>query len=150
MRPMSKGLLAGAVGTVALDLAGYGDMLLRGRSPSDLPAQVAGGLADRAGVGLGEGVKRSGRAGAIGAMLGYLNGLGLGCAYGLWQHRGGSPPLWTAGSLLALAAMAGSDLPATALRLTAPASWPPMAWVSDLVPHLAYGVTTAAVFEALG
>ncbi|MEU2880895.1 hypothetical protein ABZ651_32805, partial [Streptomyces sp. NPDC007070] len=41
MHSISKGLLAGAVGTLALDVVTYGDMLLRGRPSSGIPAQVA-------------------------------------------------------------------------------------------------------------
>jgi hypothetical protein len=58
-------------------------------------------------------------------------------------------PVWAAGPLLGAAAMAGSDVPATALRVTDPTSWDPRSWVSDLVPHLVYGVTTASVYRAL-
>jgi hypothetical protein len=35
----TKGLVAGAAGTVALNLTTYGDMLLRDRGPSDVPTQ---------------------------------------------------------------------------------------------------------------
>jgi hypothetical protein len=45
--------------------------------------------------------------------------------------------------------MAASDLPATALGLTDPRSWGAAGWVSDLLPHLAYGIATATVYEAL-
>jgi hypothetical protein len=43
--------------------------------------------------------------------------------------------------------MAASDLPATALGLTDPRSWGAAGWMSDLLPHLAYGIVT--VYEAL-
>ncbi|MEV6025896.1 hypothetical protein [Streptomyces sp. NPDC052036] len=149
MHPVTKGLLAGAVGTVVLDLVGYGDMLPRGRPSSDVPAEVADRLAERTGVALGDGETRSSRDQAVGALLGYVIGLGIGGAYGLWRYRAGPPSLWTSGPLLGAAAMAGSDLPATALKVTDPASWPLTSWVSDAVPHLAYGLTTASVYEAL-
>ncbi|MGW5482475.1 hypothetical protein [Streptomyces sp. NPDC004008] len=149
MRPVTKGLLAGAAGTVALNLVGYGDMLLRGRPSSDVPAEIADRLAERTGVALGDAEARSSREQAVGALLGYVIGLGIGGAYGLWRCRAGPPSLWTAGPLLGAAAMAGSDLPATVLKVTDPASWPLTSWVSDAVPHLAYGLTTASVYEAL-
>jgi hypothetical protein len=50
---------------------------------------------------------------------------------------------------LGLAAMAASDLPATALGVTDPRTWGAAGWASDLLPHLAYGLATAAVYEAL-
>ncbi|MGV9253657.1 hypothetical protein [Streptomyces sp. NPDC003697] len=149
MHAVTKGLLAGAVGTLALDLTTYGDMLVRGRGSSGVPAQVAERLADLAGVGLGEDETRSHRAEAAGAFLGYLNGLGVGAAYGLLRQRGGPLPVWVAGPLLGAAAMAGSDVPATALRVTDPSSWDATSWVSDVVPHLVYGFTTASVYRAL-
>jgi hypothetical protein len=54
-----------------------------------------------------------------------------------------------AGPLLGDMAMAGSDVPATALKVTDPSSWGFSAWLSDIAPHLAYGVTTARVFDAV-
>ncbi|MFE9356574.1 hypothetical protein [Streptomyces olivaceoviridis] len=45
--------------------------------------------------------------------------------------------------------MAGSDLPATALKVTDPTTWSLTSWVSDIVPHLAYGFTAASVYRVL-
>ncbi|MGX4694237.1 hypothetical protein [Streptomyces sp. JNUCC 63] len=149
MHSVTKGLLAGAAGTLALDLAAYGDMLLRGRGSSGMPAQVAERLADRAGVPPGEGEEKGNRAQAAGALLGYAAGLGTGAAYGLLRHRRAPLPNWAAGPALGAAAMAGNDVPATALRVTDPTSWDLKSWVSDVVPHLVYGLTTASVYQAL-
>jgi hypothetical protein len=41
--------------------------------------------------------------------------------------------------------MAASDLPATRLGVTSPSRWTSVDWVSDLVPHLVYGMVTARV-----
>ncbi|MGW0084618.1 hypothetical protein [Streptomyces sp. NPDC003393] len=150
MHSITKGLLAGAAGTLALDVVSYGDILLRGRSASGLPAQVADRLADRAQVPLGEGEEKDNRAQAVGALLGYVNGVGTGVAYGLLRHRRPALPTGAAGPLLAVAAMAGSIAPAAALGLTDPTSWDLISWVSDVVPHLAYGLTTAAAYRAMG
>ena len=38
---------------------------------------------------------------------------------------------------------------ATALGVTDPRTWGAAGWVSDLLPHLAYGLATATVYEAL-
>ncbi len=46
--------------------------------------------------------------------------------------------------------MAASDVTSTAAGATDPRSWGPKGWAADIVPHLAYGVTTAAAFEWLG
>jgi hypothetical protein len=171
-----RGLVAGAAGTVALNVVGYLDMLARGRPASDLPARVAGRLADEVGIPLdwdddedeaggGEGADDDGaddRAGsfgngrlanrqeALGALLGYANGLGLGGAYGIVRLVMPRPPTWLAGALLGGAAMAASDIPATSLELTDPQEWGTQGWLSDIAPHLAYGLVTAWTFEALG
>ncbi|MEU3199394.1 hypothetical protein [Streptomyces sp. NPDC006996] len=149
MHALIKGLLAGAVGTVALNVVTYGDMLVRGRPSSDTPAEVADVLADRTGVELGQGDQKSHREQVTGALLGYVTGLGVGAVYGLFRGRGMSTPHWMAGPLLGASAMAGSDVPATALRVTDPSSWGVSSWLSDIAPHLAYGITTASVFDAL-
>ncbi|MGW2458122.1 hypothetical protein ACWC2M_03660 [Streptomyces sp. NPDC001761] len=148
MRSLTKGLLAGAAGTAALNVVSYGDMLLRGRGSSGVPATIAGKLAGGAGVRLGEGEDKEHREEALGALLGYVTGLGVGAAYGL-ARRDGNLPVLAAGPLLAAAAMAGSDLPATALKVTDPTTWSLTSWVSDIVPHLAYGFTAASVYRAL-
>ncbi|CAM5526864.1 MULTISPECIES: hypothetical protein [Streptomyces] len=148
MRSLTKGLLAGAAGTVALNVVSYGDMLLRGRGSSNMPATIAGKLAGGVGVRLGEDEKKDHREEALGALLGYVTGLGVGAAYGL-ARRDGNFPVWAAGPLLAAAAMAGSDLPATAMKVTDPTTWSLTSWVSDIIPHMAYGFTAASVHRAL-
>ena len=44
------GIVAGAAGTVAINIATYVDMLVRGRPASTLPAKVAGKIADEIGL----------------------------------------------------------------------------------------------------
>jgi hypothetical protein len=153
-KPLLWGIAAGAVGTIALDVATYLDMVVRARPPSSLPAEVAGALAERAGVELAAcgndsesaGNRRSG----LGALFGYGVGLGVGAAYGLLRSVLPVPRRrWVPATGLGLAAMAASDLPATALGVTDPRSWGAVGWVSDLLPHLAYGIATATVYEAL-
>lgn len=142
------GLAAGAAGTAALNVVTYLDMAVRGRASSELPAKVAGKLAEEAGVEplTGETDEADNRRQASGAMLGYVTGLGLGVAYGLLKMKV-NPPVAAAGVALGLGAMAASDLPATALKLTDPREWSGKAWASDVVPHLVYGLVTAAAYE---
>ena len=147
------GTIAGAAGTMALDVTTYGDMLLRGRSASGVPAQAAGILADKAGINLAAGgaspEQAESRRSAIGALLGYLTGAGIGTVYGLVRPRLGTLPTPLAGAAVGLAAMAASDVPIARLGVSNPAEWAPEDWAADLLPHLAYGIVTVAAYEVL-
>jgi len=46
-------------------------------------------------------------------------------------------------------AMAVSDSAATALGATDPTTWGVSGWLSDLVPHMAYGMVAAATLELI-
>jgi hypothetical protein len=143
------GVAAGAIGTIALDLTTYLDMLVRARGSSDLPATVAGTLAERAGVDLGSGEAAGNRKTALGALFGYGIGAGVGTVYGLLRPAFPSVPAATAGIGLGLAAMAASDVPPTALGITDPRAWGVSGWASDVVPHVIYGLVTAMAFDAI-
>ncbi|MEO8625852.1 MAG: hypothetical protein ABI452_04055 [Candidatus Limnocylindrales bacterium] len=161
------GAIAGAAGVVALNAAGYLDMLLRGRPASDMPARVAGALADEMGLPLlidsADEDERddtdddeddlledaaANRREAIGALLGMANGIGIGVAYGVARLILPRPPAWLAGAALGAAAMAASDYPAARLGLTEPRDWSATDWASDVLPHMAFGMATAIAFEA--
>jgi predicted outer membrane lipoprotein len=153
------GLAAGAAGTAALNITGYLDMLVRGRPASDLPARVAGEMAAEVGLPLDFPAPRQAgsvtpaqvdnRREAVGALLGYSNGIGFGLAYGLARLFIPRLPLWLSGAILGGAAMAASDIPATGMRLTDPQQWSTADWIADVLPHAAFGVVTALTFEAL-
>lgn len=150
LRGVLAGTIAGAAGTVALNATTYADMALRGRPSSGVPAEVAGRLAAKVGIDLsGDDGATQNRKSALGALFGIATGLGVGAAYGLVRPRPRDASVTRAGLALGLAAMAGSDVPATALGVTDPARWGPESWVSDIVPHLAYGFVTAATHRAL-
>jgi hypothetical protein len=146
------GLVAGAAGTAALNVLTYLDMALRGRPESSVPAQVVEELTKRAGVALDRQQGRApdkteNRKQAFGALSGYVVGLGIGALYGVsraWLPR---PSISLAGPALGLAAMAASDVPATTLGATNPKEWTASGWLSDLVPHLAYGLIAASTYE---
>ena len=149
------GAAASAVGTVALNVVTYADMAIRGRPSSEVPARVAGALAEKVGLDLpggsngaggDEGRKAENRRSGLGALQGYAVGLGLGTLYGLLRPGGVSTLL--TGVALGLAAMVASDLPATALGVTDPREWPASGWAADIVPHLAYGVVVKTTMDA--
>jgi hypothetical protein len=143
------GVLAGAAGTTALNAVTYADMALRGRAGSDVPDQIVERAAGEAGLDLGDEKTAANRRQGLGALLGIGVGLGAGVAYGLAGGAHTRTGL-TAGTLaLAVAALLGSDAPATALGLTDPREWPVESWLADLAPHLAYGVVTAVAYDRL-
>jgi hypothetical protein len=152
-RRLVAGIVSGAAGTVALDLLTNHDMQIRGRPASEVPAKVVGRLAEDVGAGglvdPSSGEQASSRRSALGALSGYLVGLGLGAAYGLTDARRAVGSVALAAPLLGGAAMAASDVPAVATGATDPASWGAMGWAADVIPHLAYGAVTAFTYELL-
>ncbi len=143
---LAAGIVAGAVGTVALNVATYLDMLGRGRPSSSMPADAATKLGQLADIPLGDEDTAPHRQEALGALLGIVTGLGVGAVYGLVRSKFDVPTRVAALGLSA-AAMAGSDLPMTALRLTDPREWDAASWAADLLPHLAYGAAAAAAYR---
>lgn len=152
LNDLTRGLIAGAAGTVALNVLTYLDMTVRARPSSTLPEQTAESLADAADVELaprGDGRTRESRSQGLGALMGYVSGLGLGAAYGVVAPDRGRVPV-SAGALgLGLAAMTAANVPAVATGVTDPRQWTRQAWAADAIPHLAYGLVTAGVLHAL-
>jgi len=150
MRSLLTGLAAGAAGTTALNAVTYLDMAVRARPASTTPDDTVQKAQDLIGASLGASEQdAANRRSALGALLGIAAGLGTGALYGLLRPRlrGVSPLLL--GVATGLAANAGTTGPMAALGVTDPRSWPADSWVSDLVPHLAYGFATVAAHDAL-
>jgi hypothetical protein len=146
------GAISGATGTTALNVVSYGDMLVRGRAPSSVPASVAGVLADRFGLGPlrpdNEAPPAQHRREAAGALLGYATGVGVGVGYGVVRARVGSVPLVRSALLLGLTAMTAANAPIVLLKISDPRTWSAADWISDLIPHVAYGLAAAATYDA--
>ncbi|MGI9058604.1 MAG: hypothetical protein ACR2H5_08490 [Ktedonobacteraceae bacterium] len=149
------GVVAGAVGTVALNVATYADMAIRARPSSSAPSKMVGILADKAGVALsskGQGSQdeeAQNRESGLGALLGYVNGLGTGIAYGLIRSQLDDVSIPLASAVVGLTAMVASDTPLVALKVSDPRTWGAAGWASDVIPHLIYGLVTVAAFELL-
>lgn len=147
MHFVTKGLIAGATGTSALNIASYLDMAVRARAASSTPEQAVQRLAEEVHVDLGEDERARNRRESLGALLGYCTGLGVAVCYGPLAER---RPSWPVGVLtLSALAMAGSNGPLTLLGVTDPRRWQVSGWISDLIPHLAYGVATYAAYQRL-
>jgi hypothetical protein len=148
---LGLGLVAGAVGTETLNLMTYGDMALRGRGASSVPSKVAAALgADlhiKAITPENESSEAGNRRSAAGALLGYATGLSLGVIYGgLRATNFEANPLTTAIGL-GIGAMAMGDVPAVVTGATNVREWGKSDWLSDIVPHIAYGLATVGAFE---
>lgn len=154
LRHAALGAIAGAAGNLALEIVTYGDMLARGRASSGVPATMAGLLADRLGIEQlateTTGEEAENRRTAAGALLGYGLGVGLGALYGLARSAAGervSTPL--AGVGVGLAAMAAADGSYALSGASDPREWSAADWVSDLIPHVIYGLVTVAAYEKI-
>lgn len=154
MQHLVHGLAAGAVGTAVLNTVTYLDMAVRGRSSSSVPADTVEEMAARANITLAadgdDSDTAKNRREAIGSLLGYATGFGVGAAYGLLRVgplRG--LPLPAAAVAIAAAATATAAAPYTALGVSDPRTWPAKSWAADIIPHLCYGWATAAAFDAL-
>lgn len=144
-----RGAAAGAAGSTALNAVTYADMAVRGRPTSSTPEQTVEELAETAHVPIpGDGDTRRNRVQGLGPLTGLLAGVGVGVAVGLVRASGyrsrpiAGTVLTTAGVLLA------ANGPMTALGITDPRTWSATDWLSDLVPHLAYGAVVQATMDA--
>src|SRR5687768_2533945 len=113
LRGVLLGAVAGATGNLTLEIVTYGDMLLRGRAASGVPAKMAGTLADDFGIealsSAATGERAENRRSAAGTLLGYALGVVLGGAYGLLRPGLGRMSTPLAGVAVGLAAMAATD-----------------------------------------
>ena len=156
LRGIVRGMAAGAIGTLTLNVITYADMAIRGRPSSDAPAKLAGILVDKLGLDLSGGTSGDDakeqiqhRQSGLGALLGYATGLGVGSLYGALRASAGPTAKPKASLVLGLVAMAASDVPLTIAGLTDPTRWTRAEWLADLIPHLGYGFMVAAVYDAL-
>jgi hypothetical protein len=153
IRRLLWGAAAGAAGTTALNAVTYLDMLVRARPASSTPEQTVERTEELTPLTLSpdgpDSETAQNRRTGLGALLGIATGLGTGAVYGLARPTLGRAPFAVLALVAGLGANVGSVAPMTALGVDDPRSWSASSWLSDLVPHLAYGAVTAAVFERL-
>ncbi|MEU2663534.1 hypothetical protein ACLQ20_11390 [Micromonospora sp. DT46] len=145
---LADGAIAGAVGSAALNMVSYLDMVLRARPASSTPEESAGRVAQVAHVDLGPEDRAANRRSGLGPLLGYGIGVAAGVGYALLT-RGRRMPLPLAAGVLGGAVMTMSDGSMTVLGVTDPRTWRRSDWLADIVPHLAYGVAAAATWNRL-
>ncbi|GAA5183066.1 hypothetical protein GCM10023322_21440 [Rugosimonospora acidiphila] len=149
LRQMLLGAVAGAAGTTALNAVTYLDMVWRARPASSTPERTIDQLASRVGTHIpGDDEQRGNRRSALGALNGIVTGMAVGAGYGLARALGFQPPLWAGALIAGGAAMLTADGSITALGVSNPRTWSRTDWLSDAIPHLAYGAVTAATYTA--
>jgi hypothetical protein len=144
-----RGAAAGAAGTTALNAVTYLDMAVRGRPASSTPEDTVEKLASSAGLQIpGDEQTRGNRLAGLGPLTGIATGVGAGVVAGLLARTGRLP--WPAlAGVVGLGAMAGANSPMTVLGISDPRTWGVAGWLSDVVPHAAYGLVTAYVADTL-
>lgn len=160
VKAVAAGAAAGAAGTAALNATTYLDMAVRGRPASQVPTKTVGKAVDAAGIDLAGDAAESddeqqaektaeNRRSGLGSLMGFAAGIGAGAVYGIVRTRVPRLPLPAAGLAVGAAAMAAADGASVLAGTTDPRRWSASAWLSDIVPHAAYGLTTAAVFASI-
>lgn len=149
-RGILAGAAAGAAGTTALNAVTYLDMAARGRPTSSTPQDTVEKLAEKSGVSIpGDDDSRENRVEGLGPLTGLAAGVGVGALLGAVRAAGWRPGPMVSGVAATVGAMIGTNGPMTALGVADPSSWSTNAWVTDIVPHVGYGVVTAAVLLQL-
>lgn len=139
-------MLAGSVGTLALEATTYGDMLLSGRPASKLPEQAAERTLVSIRVPDG---KLSNRTAGLSHLMGYATGVSVGGAAGLLGEHLDHLNTVARGLVLAGAAMVAGQVPAVLSGLTDPRRWSRRQWLEDIVPHLVYGLAASVAIERI-
>ncbi|MGY1839728.1 MULTISPECIES: hypothetical protein [unclassified Modestobacter] len=146
----TRGLLAGAAGTTALNAVTWLDMAVRGRPASTLPEETADALARAAGRPIrGSRQERASRRTALGAMSGITNGVALGVVSSVVRSAGVRLSFPVGAVVKGAASSAATNLPVAALGVSDPTTWTRQDWFGDALPHLAYGATVQAVVSGL-
>ena len=96
----------------------------------------------------GDEQRRGNRRTGLGALVGILTGTAVGAGYALLAGRR-RPPVWLGSVMAGGLAMLSSDAPLALLRISDPRTWSRTDWISDAVPHLAYGAVTAVTYAAV-
>jgi hypothetical protein len=146
---MLRGAAAGAAGSTALNAVTYLDMAVRGRGTSSTPEDTVEKLAATAHLSIpGDGETRQNRTQGLGPLLGLVAGIGVGVLGGLARASGYRSATPVGITLTTLGVLVAANGPMTVLGVTDPRTWSATDWVSDLVPHLAYGAVVKTTMDA--
>lgn len=138
---IGKGLFAGFAGTLAITTSQTIEMKIRGRAPSDSPAEAAGKVL---------GVQPSGEEEKkrFSQIVHFGYGTAWGAVRGILAAAGVPPPLATALHFAAIFGTAMVMLPA--LKVAPPVSeWGAESIAIDSLHHLVYALATGAAYDRL-
>ncbi|WP_206340148.1 hypothetical protein [Blastococcus litoris] len=144
-----RGAAAGAAGSTALNAVTYLDMAVRGRAASSTPEDTVEKLAATAHVAIpGDDRTRENRTQGLGPLMGLVAGIGVGVLGGAARASGylSAKPVGIA--LTTLGVLVAANGPMTVLGVTDPRTWSRTDWISDIVPHLAYGIVVTNTMDA--
>ncbi len=145
-RGLLRGAAAGAAGTTFLNVVAYMDMVVRARPASSAPEEAAERLAAALNITIpGDEAQRKNRVAGLGPLTGLAAGIGVGMIAGIARAAGWRSGLVATGLATAVGAMIAGDAPIAMLGVSDPRTWTIADWASDVVPHLAYGMVTAAI-----
>jgi hypothetical protein len=146
-----RGATAGAAGTTALNAVTYLDMTIRGRPTSSTPERTIETLAEKAHLSIpGDADQRHNRLQGLGQLSGLAAGIGMGVVVGLARAAGFRSPPLVGTALITSGVLVVANGPMTGLGITDPRTWSATDWLSDVVPHLAYGVVVKTTMDAFG
>src|SRR3954464_14411832 len=146
---MLRGAAAGAAATTALNAVTYLDMTVRGRGTSSTPEQTAEKLAEKAHAEIpGDEEHRRNRVEGLGPLTGLVAGIGVGVLTGLVRATGLRTRPLVGTAVTTVGVLIAANGPMTVLGITDPRTWSTTDWVSDIVPHLAYGAVVKATMDA--
>ena len=150
-RTVGHGLIAGAVGTTALNAATYVDMAARARPVSSTPEATVEKGAKLLGIPIpGDEDTREARKAGLAPLLGTVAGIGAGVALSATISTGWPRSIGGTFGVAWLLAMAVGNGPMTVLGVTDPRTWSRTDWVADVVPHVAYAAAATATLRELG
>ena len=142
LTPFVRGMVAGAIGTVAMTLSERLEMSISGREASEVPGQVAAHLVPGKDAGSVADVQR------LNAPMHWAHGIGMGAVRGALDTAGLRGP---AASAAHFALLWGGDVALyRALGIAdVPWRWEADELASDLLHKGVYAVVTGAVYDAL-
>jgi hypothetical protein len=96
----------------------------------------------------GDDETRENRLEGLGPLIGLVAGVGVGVLGGLARASGALSAKPVGVVLTTFGVMVAANGPMTVLGVTDPRTWSAQDWISDIVPHLAYGLVVKSTIDA--